>query len=222
MMKTSLLATVTICALALGCSKKNEQTSEQTPAASGAEEAAAISATYSKVASDSALAWRATHLGGVQPRFGKVRLKSAQITVAKGALKQAEVVIDMDSITVENFAADEAGKKTKLTQHLKNADFFDVEKFPSAKFELASATKAQGAFNYAIKGALTIKQVSKPVVFKANVAISDTAITIKSEKFVVDRSDWSLTYHAEGSEGVPLDYLIADDIEFSITATINK
>src|ERR1700733_14072375 len=46
--------------------------------------------------------------------------------------------------------------------HLKNADFFDVEKYPIINFKSTSFTKTSGA-DYKLVGDLTIKDVTKPV-----------------------------------------------------------
>ncbi|SDD24989.1 YceI family protein [Niabella drilacis] len=51
-------------------------------------------------------------------------------------------------------------------KHLKTADFFEVEKFPEMKFVSTGFQKKTGN-RYALKGNLTIKDVTKPVVLEA-------------------------------------------------------
>lgn len=80
---------------------------------------------------------------------GKIKLKSASISGNKG-----KFVIDMNSMTVED---DAWGKKADLLAHLKNADFFDVKKFPTATFVINSVE------NNMAKGQLTIKGITKDV-----------------------------------------------------------
>jgi polyisoprenoid-binding protein YceI len=48
--------------------------------------------------------------------------------------------------------------------HLKSADFFDVEKFPTMTFK-STAVKSTGKREYAVTGDLTLHGVTKPVTF---------------------------------------------------------
>ncbi len=52
----------------------------------------------------------------------------------------------------------------KRDDHLRSADFFEVEKFPSMSFESTGIEKVDEE-NYKLKGMLQIKDVSKPVTF---------------------------------------------------------
>lgn len=175
---------------------------------------------YQTVDPSSQLLWRASHLVGVQKRFGKVNLKSAAVTVADNKLVAATVLIDMPSLVAENF--DDAKQNAKLTGHLKSPDFFNVEKYPTAKFELTSIEPATGEFNSVVTGNLTIQDVTKSIQFNANVTVTDSYVQVKSEDFSVDRTDWNLTYNVEGSEGVPADYLIANEVGFTIDVKVLK
>ena len=53
-------------------------------------------------------------------------------------------------------------------RHLKSADFFDVEKFPTMTFKSTKITKGEGN-KLKVEGNLTIHGVTKPVVFDAEV-----------------------------------------------------
>ena len=91
--------------------------------------------TYTSLKTGS-VAWRASHLGGVQKRFGKVMPKSVSVSVNGDKVSNASVVMDMASLTVENF--DEGSEqKGQLEGHLKAPDFFDVENNPTSTFEVA-------------------------------------------------------------------------------------
>lgn len=176
--------------------------------------------TFKTVKSGSAIDWRASHLGGVQPRFGKIFAKSAEVLVNGGKITNAKVVMDMASFTVENFEDEES--KKKLTGHLQGDDFFKIATHPTATFELTKIDAAEGDYNSTITGNLTILDATKSITFKGNVATSETEVTIKSEDFAVNRTDWNLTYNVEGTEGVPADYIIANDIGFTINMALTK
>ena len=177
------------------------------------------STSYNKVKEGSFVSWRATHLGGINPRFGKVYCKDARVLVNNGKLRNASIVMDMSKITVEDLPEDDANE---LRTHLLSADFFDIKKYPISSFELTHLETIQGKYNSKITANLTILGVSKSINFKANINVLENELSVISEEFKINRSDWGLTYHAKGTAGVPLDYLISDDIKFAINVTILK
>lgn len=176
---------------------------------------------YKTLKNGSSLEWRASHLGGVQKRHGKVFFKEAAFSVVDNALTNANVVIDLKTLTVENFPV-EAPEKGKLTGHLKSADFFNIEKYPTSKFELTKVEPSSGDYNTKLTGNLTILDVTKSISFLANVEVSENEVSIKSEDFAINRTDWGLSYNTEGTEGVPVDYLISNDVGFTIDVTAIK
>lgn len=176
---------------------------------------------YASIKEGSKLDWGATHFGGAGPRFGIISLKSASFLVNNNALTNASVEIDMSTLRVDNFGEDTASQ-SQLTGHLISADFFDVPNHPISKFELTEIESTEGDFNSTLTGNLTIMDISKSITFKANVNVSDDEVSMKSEKFILDRTDWELKYNIEGSEGVPIDYIISNDLEFVIDVAIQK
>ena len=101
-----------------------------------------------------------THLlvSDVDGHFGKF---DAKITSSKEDFSDA--VLDM---TAE--AASINTDNEKRDEHLRSADFFDVAKFPSITFKSTSFTPA-GAGKYTVKGNLTMKGVTKPIVLDATI-----------------------------------------------------
>lgn len=89
--------------------------------------------------------------------YGKVALKSAEVTHKAGVVASGVFVMDMASITVEDLEPGEYNKK--LLGHLKSPDFFDVKNHPTATLVLDSPT-GKGV----IAGKLTIKGTTKPVL----------------------------------------------------------
>ena len=175
---------------------------------------------YNKVDPGSFLDWRASHLGGVQPRYGKVYVKSAEILVNDNKITNAMIEMDMATFTVESFEDEDS--KNKLTGHLQSDDFFQISAYPVSLFELTNIKASEGDFNSIITGNLTILDVTKSITFNANIAVSADKVSIKSEDFVVNRTDWGLVYNTEGTEGVPVDYLISNDIGFTIDVVASK
>ena len=78
-----------------------------------------------------------------------------------GKIVGGTFVIDMNSITCTDIKDDQYN--AKLVGHLKSDDFFGVEKFPTATFEITGASPiadaAAGQPNYNVEGNLTIKEI---------------------------------------------------------------
>jgi len=176
--------------------------------------------TYSTVKTGSELKWRASHLGGTGARFGRTSLKKASILLNDNKITNATFVMDITTLSVDNF--DDAEQKGKLEGHLKSPDFFNIEKFPNATFELTKVEEKSGDHNSIITGNLTILETTKSISFSANIKVTENSVNISSEDFSVNRQDWGLSYHTEGDAGVPRDFLIANEVGFTIDVTVNK
>jgi polyisoprenoid-binding protein YceI len=79
-----------------------------------------------------------------------------------------------------------------------------------------------GDYNSNVTGNLTIMKSTKSITFSANVEVTDNGVSFISENFIVDRADWNLTYNVEGTEGVPTDYIISNDLGFTIGVMVQK
>lgn len=86
---------------------------------------------------------------------GKILLKEVQ---SYGTLKDPKgtFIVDMNSISVQEL---EGEWKEKFLSHIKSADFFEVEKYPTAKLVIK---KVQ---NQVASGTLTIKDKTQEVSF---------------------------------------------------------
>ena len=114
-----------------------------------------------------------------------------------------KVVIDMKSTFVDN---------EKLQGHLKSPDFFDVEKFPQATFDV-TGFKKDSPTAYVVSGNFTLHGITKNISFP--VTVSQTGDNVKIDaKFDIKRKDFGIVY-----PGKP-DDLIRDEvvIEFKLEA----
>lgn len=174
---------------------------------------------FKNIKKGSFLEWRASHLGGVGKRLGKIYYKDATIIVNNQKITTVNITINMNNLTVDNLPNDDA---KELGDHLKSSDFFDVEKYPTSTFVLTNIETIKGKYNSKITGNLRILDISNNITFNANINVSENEVSIKSENFIIDRSDWGLKYHNKGSKGVPFNYLISDDIGFTVDITLVK
>jgi polyisoprenoid-binding protein YceI len=102
----------------------------------------------------------------------------AEVDPAAKSLKSLALDIDTNSLWTEF---------DKLTTHLKSPDFFEVRRFPTAKFE---STKIEPA---AITGKLTLHGVTKEITIPATITVSDAGVRIASE-FTINRLDYGISY----------------------------
>ncbi|MCH2034442.1 MAG: YceI family protein [Tenacibaculum sp.] len=172
---------------------------------------------YNVNVAESSIAWKGDKKVG-DAHNGTIGLEKGLFDVENGVLKAGEFVINMNSISCSDL---EAGKgKEKLEGHLKNKDFFDVEKFPTAKFVVASSEVKEGKLH--ITGNLTIKDVTKSITIPATLTENGNDITLKSDKFNVDRTDFGVKYGSGKFFDSLKDKAINDLIEFSFDLKARK
>jgi polyisoprenoid-binding protein YceI len=88
-------------------------------------------------------------------------------------------------------------KMGKRDKHLRSADFFDVEKFPSIEFTVDSVKQA-GAGAATVSGSLTVRDTTKPLSFDAQVSTPDADHAQLDARVPVNRADFGLTFNQLG------------------------
>lgn len=139
----------------------------------------------------SKIEWVGTKTGG--QHNGTLAVKSGSVQVAGGKLVGGSFVLDMNSITV----LDLQGKyKSDLEGHLKNADFFETNKFAEGKFDIVEVKdgSTDSTATHTVTGNLTLKGVTKSVSIPAKLTVSDAAVNATTPQFTINRQDWGITY----------------------------
>jgi polyisoprenoid-binding protein YceI len=141
---------------------------------------------------------------------GLVALDDGDITKSK-----AHFEIDASSIDTSNAKRDE---------HLKSPDFFDVAHFPKITFD-ASKVEKRGADGLSLTGNLTIKNVTKPVVF----AVTGVTGEVKdpwggirrgaSAQAKISRKDFGLTWNKSLDTG---GVVVGDDVTLELEVELTK
>jgi len=105
--------------------------------------------------SHSNILFKVKHLG-ISTVMGKFDKFEGEFTFDEKNPKgdKVEVTIDATSVDTQNDRRD---------THLKSADFFEVEKYPTAKFTAKKATELKDG-KFRLSGDLTLHGVTKPVV----------------------------------------------------------
>ena len=143
--------------------------------------------------------------------FGTIKFENGDLTMKDGKLESGKFVADMNSLTSEDLK-DDAEQLQKLNGHLKSGDFFEVEKFPTSSFEITKVSdNNSGDYNTTIDGNLTIKGITKPVKFNANVAVNEEGVTIATEPQDINREDFGVKFQMPVANG-----LIKNEINMQI------
>jgi len=157
-------------------------------AAAGAVQAQ--SASYAIDGSHTFANFEAKHFGisTIRGRFDK---KEGSITIDPAAKTgKVEVTIDMASVSTGVPALD---------AHLRKANFFDVEKFPTAKFE-GNKVEFDGSKVKSVSGTLTMLGKTAPVTLQADAYACFEPPRLKREvcggdfSATIQRSQWGMTY----------------------------
>lgn len=134
--------------------------------------------------------------------FGTIKFESGDVTVREDKLESGKFVANMTSLTSEDLK-DKKDDLEKLNSHLKSADFFNVEKFPTASYEITKVNaSAEGDYNTILNGNLTIKGITKPTQFKANVAVNGGEVSIATEPKDIMREEFGVKFQSPAANGV--------------------
>ena len=146
---------------------------------------------------------------------GSFKLFDGSMENTKQDLSDAKInfTVDVASINTDN---------EKRDNHLKSDDFFNAEKFPTMKFT-STSIKSAGDNKYKLAGDLTIRDVTKPVVFDVTyggsvAAMGTTKIGFKA-KTTINRFDYNLKWD-KATEGGGL--VVSKEVDIAVNVEMNK
>ena len=186
--------------------------------------AAAQGVPYRWLPDQSTIRWKATHTGGLSPRFGSLRLLNGGASVQEGQLSSGVLEIDMASLVVAEESVTETDKKASdLQELLKGETFFNVAQYPRASFVLTGVVPFDttvdksllSGVNYKVSGNLNIKAATRNITFPAVILVQDSLLLVKAN-FMIDRDSWGLNF---GSAGNPADMGVSKEFEVTISLT---
>lgn len=216
-MKSTFLKITLVAFVGMGVvsCKNNEPKAEQ--ALDAAAEASEIATSYKVDTDESVIKWEGSKPTGTH--FGTVKLASGTLMETEGIIEAGNFTIDMNTISVEDI---EGEGKEKLEAHLKGTaegqegDFFNVQEYADAKFEMT------GIENNVVRGNLTIKDQTHAVEFPAKVSFTEDALTVESEMFELDRTKWGINYGSKSIFPNLGDKFISDTMKISISLVANR
>jgi polyisoprenoid-binding protein YceI len=158
----------------------------------------------------SSIDWSAKKVVG--GHVGGVKISNGTLIYNEKGLKGGSFVMDLANLTSDN---------ERLTTHLKNDDFFSVDKHPSSKFEITKVAPA-GTDRVNITGNLTIKGITHPITFPASVKQQKGVIVAVASGVKVDRTKYDIKYRSKSFFGDIGDKAIDDEFVLNINLSAKK
>ena len=137
---------------------------------------------------------------------GTIMIKKGSLTFKNNVLVGGKFVIDMSTINTTDLEGD---YKKKLDGHLKDDDFFGVEKHKTASLVFTSL-KQNGA-NYIVNADLTIKGITNKVKFKMQVSENSAIADLK-----IDRTKFDIKYGSASFFDDLKDRAIYDEFDLNV------
>ncbi len=126
-------------------------------------------------------------LAKVKARFTTVEGSG---TVAADGAMSGRVVVDAASVDT---------RSTKRDTHLRGADFFEVETYPTFTYELTGASPtSSGAM--AATGTLTVHGQTRPLDLVVDIAESGPTRAVVTTEVDIDRSQWGVSWSKMGAK----------------------
>ncbi len=162
------------------------------------QEASAVAGqTFNVDTTESRIRFTGNGVGKNHP--GIFRLSSGTVAIADNKVTGGQFTINVASMEMEQKGDMITGK---LRPHLLSGDFFDAQKFGTAKFEITkvepyaasgSDTSIVDGANFSVSGNLTIKDITKNLTFPAKIDLDGNTLKAKGN-FNIDRRQWNMAY----------------------------
>ena len=215
----NLLFIMAVTTSLVNCKKKADEASTSDAETVAVAESTAVE--YTADASQSSIEWKGSKPTGTHN--GTINIENGTLEVQDGIIQSGAFLIDMSSITVLDM---EGEYKDKLENHLKGTvegkedHFFDVNKFPSAAFEVTGSETIKGKTN--LSGNLTIKGIKNNITFPVTVSNEGDVFTLTSDTFTIDRTKWNVNYGSKSIFDDLGDSFVNDEVDLKIIVVANK
>lgn len=137
---------------------------------------------------------------------GTIEIKKGSLTFEDNVLVGGKFIIDMSTINTTDLEGD---YKKKLDGHLKDDDFFGVEKHKTASMVFTSI-KQNGA-DYIVNADLTIKGITNKVKLKMQVSENSATADLK-----IDRTKYDIKYGSASFFDGLKDRAIYDEFDLNV------
>ena len=159
---------------------------------------------------------------------GTIDIIDGQLSVTGSELASGKFVLDMNSII--NLDIEDKETNAKLVNHLKSPDFFYSEKYPKATFEVVSVKPIVPTgindvgiqANNEVTGNLTLRGITKSITFPATIYIEGKFVTIVTDQFAIDRTQWGVSHMSKTLSADLKDKFVDDEIIIHFNLRFDK
>lgn len=175
-------------------------------------------ATYTVNTAESTLGWKGAKVGGSHE--GVISISEGSVSTEGGMITAGNFTVDMATMTE---TTEDSAMGQQLVGHLMSADFFKVDSFPTATFEITESSMSEaGDGTCTIGGNLTIIGETRNINFPATVSMDGDNMTATAE-FTIDRTQWGIVYgSATAIVDMAADKAIEDNITFNVSLVATK
>jgi len=141
---------------------------------------------------------------------GTIAIKAGKIILNEGKITGGNFIVDTTSINILDIT--DADTNAQFLGHLISDDFFGTEQFREANLVINTVTGNH------IEADLTIKGITHPIDFDAEVQLAGDTVSAKA-KLLVDRTKYGMKFRS-GNFFLNLgDTLIYNDFELNVSIT---
>ena len=158
----------------------------------------------------------------VKQHNGTIGIEEGYIAVDGSSIIGGEIIMDLPSLDIKDLKKD-SESYDKLKNHLMSEDFFLVDSFPRAQFELIALVPYDSMVEisdkdeypsentpallsefmvknptHSVTGNLTLRGITKSITFPAAILFRNDKIFAEA-KFNIDRTEWNVKYDDESS-----------------------
>ncbi len=176
--------------------------------------------TFAVDKSASKVGWIGLKPGG--RHYGSFGIQDGQLQIQDGKVAGGNLILSLNEVDVQDLQGE---YRDKLIGHLKSPDFFDVEKYPTGKFEITSVSPIDAAGNDAtltdeskkevdndadkflpevinpthrLTGNLSLRDTTLSVTFPARIEMTENGLKAQA-RFVIDRTNWGIKFRDDTS-----------------------
>jgi polyisoprenoid-binding protein YceI len=164
--------------------------------------------------SESNIHWLGKKISG--SHHGTIDISEGILIMDNGELAAGRFVIDTRSIKILDITDPDTNEQ--FTGHLASEDFFASENYPTATLVINKVSR-YGIRNHHIVADLTIREITQPTEFDAEVGriVGDTLKA--SARLVIDRTKYNMKFRSRLLSKDPGDALIYDDFTLTVQLT---
>jgi polyisoprenoid-binding protein YceI len=169
---------------------------------------------FTIAAAESSIEWIGKKVTGAHN--GTINIADGILTLSDGKFTGGKFTIDTTSINILDVT--DLNTNAQFAGHLASEDFFGIEKYPTAKLEITTVSQVD-EINYHVMGDLTIKGITHPVEFDAEIGNVSGDTLRASGKLIIDRTKYDMRFRSGNFFKDLGDTLIYNDFVLNVQLT---